>query len=258
MIDSEKQTADIIRLKDLEISKLKNELAISIEANETKTRFIQNMSHEIRTPLNAMFGFSQLLGMPDGTWTEKEKERYNNIIYNSFNMLEMLVNDILDSADVQHGNYRIELEEFEVNRLCKNAVMSVEFRLPGHVEMHFTTELEDKHTITSDSRRIQQILINYLTNACKNTSQGEIHLHVSNTEKPGKLTFSVTDTGKGVPLEKAEEIFGRYNKLDQKAQGSGLGLNICHIIATKLNGKVYLDTSYTGGGARFILEIDDK
>lgn len=229
-------------------------LKVSIEANKTKTRFLQNMSHEIRTPLNAMFGFSQLLGMPDGTWTDEEKEKYNTYIYNSYNMMDMLISDILDTADSDHGNYKLNIADVHVNSVCQFAMMAVEFRRLGTVEMKFTSEVEDSYTIKSDSRRIQQVLVNFLTNACKNTMEGSIHLHCSTTERPGRLTFSVTDTGKGVPPEKANEIFGRFTKLDQHVQGSGLGLNICHTIATKMNGEVYLDTSYTGG-ARFVFVI---
>ena len=237
---------------------VKNEVELknSIEANKIKTRFLQNMSHEIRTPLNAMFGFSQLLGLPDGSWTEEEKDKYNMYIYTSYNMLDMLINDILDLADSEHGNYRIELSDVNINDVCRSAIMSVEFRRPETVSLKFTSDFDDDYTVTSDSRRIQQVLINYLTNACKNTEKGEVHLHCSKTEKPGKVTFSVTDTGKGVPPEKAEEIFGRFTKLDHFVQGSGLGLNICHTIATKLGGEVYLDTTYKEGGARFVFVID--
>lgn len=234
--------------------KREQELRDSIEANKAKTRFLQNMSHEIRTPLNAMFGFSQLLGMPDGCWTDEEKENYNTYIYNSYNMMDMLISDILDIADSDHGNYQIHESDVHVNHICQFAMMAVEFRRSSAVEMRFTSDVDDDFTIKSDGRRIQQVLVNYLTNACKNTQQGEIHLHVSTTERPGRLTFSVTDTGIGVPPEKADQIFGRFTKLDRHAQGSGLGLNICHTIATKMEGEVYLDTCYTKG-ARFVFVI---
>lgn len=227
----------------------------NIAANKAKTMFLQNMSHEIRTPLNAMFGFAQLLGLPDGSWTEEEKAVYNRYIYNSYNMLEMLIGDIIDTADSEHGNYRIEIGEVSVNSICRNALMLLEYRTPADVNMYFTSDLSDDDVIRSDGRRIQQVLINYLSNACKHTLQGEIHLHCSTCETPGKLTFSVTDTGEGVPPEKASVIFNRFTKLNQFIQGSGLGLNICQTIAGKLGGEVYLDTSYTGG-ARFVFIID--
>lgn len=229
----------------------------NIAANKAKTRFLQNMSHEIRTPLNALFGFAQLLGLPDGSWTDEEKDMYNRNILNSYNMLDMLIGDIIDISDSEHGNYRIENAEVNVNAVCQNALDSVEYRKPMAVEMAFESDVPDDYVITSDGRRIQQVLINYLTNACKNTEKGSIILRCSNTEHPGRLTFSVTDTGRGVPPEKADAIFTRFTKLNQYAQGSGLGLNICQVIAEKLNGEVYLDKEYTGG-ARFVFVIDDK
>lgn len=218
------------------------------EANAAKTQFLHNMSHEIRTPLNAMFGFSQLLGMPDGSCTPEEKAQYNRYIYNSYRMLEMLISDILDIADSEHGNYRINLGEVHINSVCQNALMSVEYRVPTAVYLHMTSDFPDDYVIQSDERRIQQVLINYLTNACKNTQKGEIHLHVSKSENPGKITFSVADTGRGIPPEKASEIFNRFTKLNQDVQGSGLGLSICQTIASKLGGEVYLDTEYPNAG----------
>lgn len=229
----------------------------NIAANKAKTMFLQNMSHEIRTPLNAMFGFAQLLGLPDGSWTMEEKEQYNSYVYSSYSMLDMLIGDIIDIADSGHGNYRIEISDLLVNTICENAMMSVEVRRPADVRMYFTSELPDDYRIQSDGRRIQQVLINYLTNACKYTRKGEIHLHCSRTEHPGKLTFSVTDTGMGIPADKAEVIFNRFTKLNNFIQGSGLGLNICMMVAEKLGGEVYLDKSYTDG-ARFVFVINDN
>lgn len=228
----------------------------NIAANKAKTMFLQNMSHEIRTPLNALFGFAQLLGMPDGSWSNEEKTQYNTYIHNSYNMLDMLIGDIIDIADSEHGNYRIQTSEINVNQICRNALMSVEFRKPEDVRMYFTSELPDDYVIISDGRRIQQVLINYLTNACKHTFSGEIHVHCSTSENPGKLTFSVTDTGEGVPADKADIIFNRFTKLNQFSQGSGLGLNICQMVAEKLNGEVYLDKTYTGG-ARFVFVLNN-
>ncbi|MBQ0057503.1 MAG: hypothetical protein KBT20_07595 [Bacteroidales bacterium] len=226
----------------------------NIAANKAKTMFLHNMSHEIRTPLNALFGFAQLLGLPDGSCTEEEKAQYNAYIYNSYRMLEMLVSDILDIADSDHGNYRIEIADVNVNSVCRNALMLVEFRVPASVKLYMTSDFDDDFVIQSDERRIQQVLINYLTNACKNTQEGEIHLHCSKSEHPGKVTFSVTDTGRGVPADKAQLIFNRFTKLNQFVQGSGLGLSICQTIASKLDGEVYLDTAYTKG-ARFVFVI---
>lgn len=226
----------------------------SIEANRSKTMMLQNMTHEIRTPLNAMFGFSQLLSMPEETVSNDEKREYFNYIYNSFNMLSMLIDDVLDMANAEHGNYKILKSEFRVNEMCRSAVQMVEMRLMAGVKMYFTSEVDDNYTVVSDCRRIQQVLINFLTNSCKHTRNGEIHLHLSTTENPGRLTFSVTDTGTGVSKDVAKDVFERYKKADDNTQGSGLGLNICKTIADKLGAEIKLDETYTGG-ARFVFVL---
>lgn len=226
----------------------------SIEANRSKTMMLQNMTHEIRTPLNAMFGFSQLLSMPEETVSNDEKREYFNYIYNSFNMLSMLIDDVLDMANAEHGNYKIQKSEFKVNEMCRSAVQMVEMRLMAGVKMYFTSEVDDNYTVVSDCRRIQQVLINFLTNSCKHTRKGEIHLHLSTTENPGRLTFSVADTGTGVSKDVAKDVFERYKKADDNTQGSGLGLNICKTIADKLGAEIKLDETYTGG-ARFVFVL---
>lgn len=241
---------DITEIRNKEMERLE-ELKMNIDANHSKTMMLQNMTHEIRTPLNAMFGFSQLLCMPDGCITDEQKAEYFNYIYNSFNMLSMLIDDVLDITDAEHGNYRITKSRFAVNTVCRNAMQMAEIRLYDGVKMYFTTDVADDYTIESDDRRIQQLLVNILTNACKHTQQGEIHMDLSTKENPGHLTFSVTDTGEGIPEDMRKDIFERYKKANDSVQGSGLGLHICSTIAEKLGAQIKLDESYTTG-ARFL------
>ena len=247
----------VATLKDItaqkhEEQKMLAKLRENIEENKAKTVMLQNMTHEIRTPLNALYGFSQLLCMPDGSYTEDEKSEFYNYIYNSFNMLSMIVDDVLDLTDVEHGNYRVQMSHFAINRVCRDAVQMAELRKQGRVRMYFTSEVTDDYQVESDSRRIQQILVNLLVNACKHTIQGEIHLHLSTTETPGHITLSVTDTGEGIPVGQSKEIFKRYKKANHLVQGSGLGLHICCTIAKKLGAEIKLDESYTNG-ARFLM-----
>lgn len=241
---------DISTQKAIEAKRLL-ELKTNIDANKSKTIMLQNMTHEIRTPLNAMFGFSQILSLPEKYVSDKEREEYFIYIYNSFNMLSMLINDVLDMADAEHGNYRIQMTDFAVNPICRTAIQMVESRKPAAVNLYFTSEVDDDYTIHSDSRRIQQVLINFLTNACKHTQEGEIHVHLSTTENEGRLTFSVTDTGEGIPEDKAKMIFKRYKKIGQTSDGHGIGLHICNMIAQKMGAELKLDTTYKGG-ARFL------
>ena len=226
----------------------------SIEANKSKTVMFQNMIHEIRTPLNAMFGFSQLLCIPGINVPDEQKKNYLDIITNSYNLLSMLINDVLDIVDAEHGNFRIQKKSFRVNLACQSVIHMVNMRVQAGVRLYFTSDVDDNFMLNSDEQRIEQVLINFLTNACKHTFKGEIHLHVSTTENPEHLTFSVTDTGTGVKPELADDIFKRYKKANFNVKGSGIGLNICSIIAERLGAEILLDKSYTGG-ARFVLVV---
>ena len=223
-------------------------------ADAAKTRFVQNMSHEVRTPLNAIVGFSQLLSLPDGSFPEKEKEEFAAHIVNNTKMLTMLLDDILNASAMDSGNYRISYEDGEKNYMAEAAITSAEHRLQPGVRMYYAPEEEAPYTFRTDPRRVQQILINLLTNACKHTPSGEIKLASSLTETPGYVTYSVADTGTGVPPDQAEKIFERFTKLNDFVQGTGLGLSICRDIADRMGAKVYLDTGYTGG-ARFVFAV---
>ena len=227
-------------------------------ANEAKTRFVQNMSHEVRTPLNAIVGFSQLLSLPDGTLTPEEKEEFSGHIVNNSQMLTMLLNDILNASSMDKGDYKINYGMGECRYMCQAAISSAEHRLQPGVSLTYESDIQGEHNVWTDPNRVQQILINLLTNACKHTAQGSIVLRCSLKENPGKVTFSVTDTGTGVPDDQAEAIFNRFTKLNEFVQGTGLGLSICREISEKMNGKVFLDTTYKEGGARFVFEIPDK
>ena len=237
-------------INDLTIANKKAEIA-----SAAKNRFVQNMSHEVRTPLNAIVGFSQLLSLPDDVLSPQEKQEFSNHIMNNTKILIMLLEDILNTTDMEKGEYKITYEEGEVHFICRAAITSSEHRLHSGVEMFYEPESEEPFTFRTDPQRVQQILINLLTNACKHTSKGQIILASSLTAKPGFVTFTVTDTGPGVPADQAEAIFDRFTKLNGFVQGTGLGLSICREIATLMGANVYLDTAYTGGGARFIFEV---
>ncbi|MBQ0044862.1 MAG: hypothetical protein KBT05_07560 [Bacteroidales bacterium] len=250
-------TTDVIKYREeLEATnaKLREAKEAAEKSERVKTRFVQNMSHEIRTPLNAIVGFSQLLGLPDGMISEQEKQEYSSYITSNSDLLTMLINDILDMGDIDSGNYSVNMAPARCNAICQAAVNTTITRANPAVQMSVESELDDDYTIVTDYRRVQQILINFLTNACKNTVQGSIVLRCTDKEVPGKVTFSVTDTGCGVPPDKADVIFERFSKLDQFKPGSGLGLNICRDIAERLGGEIGLDKSYTAG-ARFYLNL---
>ena len=244
------------RKKDaIRIAELKTANEHVIAANEAKTQFVQNMSHEIRTPLNAIVGFSQLLSLPDGSFPTEEKESFSGHIVNNAQMLTMLLDDILNASAIDHKEYKLIYEDGECHHMCQAAISSSEHRLQPGVQMYYDPESEEPFYFRTDPRRIQQILINMLTNACKHTEKGEIRLSSSTTANPGYVTFTCTDTGTGIPPEQAEVIFERFVKLNGFVQGTGLGLSICRDIAKQMGARIYLDTTYTAGGARFVFIV---
>lgn len=244
------------RIKDEQmIEELKEANRKAQLADAAKTRFVQNMSHEVRTPLNAIVGFSQLLSLPDGSFPPEEKDEFAGHIVNNTKMLTMLLDDILNASAMDSGKYNITLEDGEMHFIAQSAISSAEHRLQPGVTMTYESERKEPFNFITDPRRAQQILINLLTNSCKHTTKGSIVLRGAVDEKRGLVVYTVTDTGPGVPPDKAEAIFDRFTKLNDYVQGTGLGLSICRDIAGRMGASVYLDTTYTDGGARFVFEI---
>lgn len=245
------------KLQEEQDTLLKTQEALTIardqaeSANRMKTLFIQNMSHEIRTPLNAIVGFAHI--MTENTQDNKKEEMagYSKIINANSELLLTLVGDVLDIAKMETGEIKLNLQPCSLQSICKMAIGNVIHRAKAGVKMYFHTDVPQDITLLTDATRLEQVLINFLTNAAKFTNKGEIILSYSLDNLKQQVIFSVTDTGTGIPTDKAEIIFERFEKLDTFAQGTGLGLHICRLIANMLRGKVMVDTSYTKG-ARFL------
>lgn len=235
-----------------QIASLTQKLEEARQESKLKDVYLHNICHEIRNPLNAMVGFAQLVSLPDDIVSQKEKEEYNDYITQNSSLLMLVVDDILNISDIKSGNYKISKAPAPLNNIGVSVIASVKYRVTDKVKLSFTSDFDDSFMLVTDVRRVQQILINFLTNAIKHTSEGSIVLHCSRDENPGMVTFSVTDTGEGVPSEQADKIFDRFTKLNDFVEGTGLGLNICKTLAERLNGKVYLDKTYSEKGARFV------
>jgi signal transduction histidine kinase len=221
----------------------------AVSANKMKTVFLQNMNHEIRTPLNAINGFSRLIVEEGDTLSSEEKSEYMQLVTKNSDLMLSMISDVVDVAEMEAGDVKYTLMPYSLNEICSFVVSSVKNRAAQGVQMIFTPHPED-FTLVTDRNRLSQVLINFLTNACKFTKQGSITVEYS-FESEGAVTFSVTDTGREIPADKADVIFRRFAKLDRFVQGSGLGLHICALIAKGLHAEVKLDTSYHGG-ARFL------
>ena len=214
------------------------------EADRLKSAFLANMSHEIRTPLNAIVGFSSLLEEAEDA---EEKHLYATIIEENNKLLLQLISDILDLSKTEAGTFDIIPEQVDAQQLCNELLQSMQVRATEQVEILLAPELPEL-TFTSDKNRLYQVLLNFVTNALKFTSEGSIVIdyRINGNE----VRFSVQDTGMGIEPEKQEAIFTRFVKLNNFIAGTGLGLPICQSIVTQLGGKIGVE-SEPGKGSCF-------
>lgn len=237
---------------------IKKKNAEILAANQEKTDFVQTIAHDVRTPLNAVVGFSQLLALPPEFLTPEERDSYSEFIGANAQLLTILIDDVLTAGNTNQ-KMSFMISETNVNQIGKQAVLTCQHRCKDGVEMFFTSSADDSVVIKSDPNRCLQVLINFLTNATKNTEVGTIELHCSVNENPGKITFAVTDTGCGIPAPLQDAVFERFVKLDRKKQGSGIGLAICRQIAEALHAEVKLDKNYKNGSRfLFVLPMETK
>lgn len=212
-------------------------------AMRAKNVFLSNMSHEIRTPLNALSGFSSLLteeGLDDET-----RRQCNEVIQQNSELLLKLINDVIDLSSLEFGKLQFCIAQHDAVSICRNVIDTVNKVKQTQAELTFTTELEEMPIETDDSR-LQQVLINLLINATKFTPQGSIVLKLEK-ETDDTVLFTVTDTGCGIPKDKQANIFQRFEKLNENAQGSGLGLSICQLIIEHIGGQIWIDSEYAEG-----------
>ena len=239
------------RLKDeLEVSEaaLREAKDRAEESNRLKSAFLANMSHEIRTPLNAIVGFSDVLSAGD---TAIDDQRgYFEIIKANSDLLLRLINDILDVSRLEADRVTLTLEKCDVVQICMQVTASVTQARRSSNRIVFESAA-DSLEIRTDIQRLQQVVINLLSNADKFTENGTITLKLEPDMRNRTALFSVSDTGCGIPPEKRKRVFERFEKLNEYAQGTGLGLSICKLIVEKWGGRIWIDSQYTRG-ARFV------
>lgn len=237
--DLERSQADLYEAKDR-----------AEESNRLKSACLANMSHEIRTPLNAIVGFSDVLA--SGGSSDEDQRNYFRIIQSNSDLLLRLINDILDLSRLEADKVTLTPEDCDVVQLCRQALSSVEMsRRESGNRFVFETKI-DSFVLQVDVQRLQQVLINLLTNAAKFTKNGTITLQFEVDREKKRVLFAVADTGCGIPKEKQKQVFERFEKLNEYAQGTGLGLSICKLTVDKWGGSIWIDPDYERG-ARFVV-----
>ncbi len=232
-----KMTDELIELRDK-----------AERSNRLKSAFLANMSHEIRTPLNAIVGFSQLIMQ---TEDKEEQESYYEIIETNNDLLLQLISDILDISKIEADEMDFFYSEFEVATILHQMEQIYSQKTKPGVSL--VLDLPDSQCrLFSERNRLTQVISNFLSNACKFTTEGSITIGYTYIEKG--LRFYVRDTGKGIPAEHLPDVFNRFSKFDIFVQGNGLGLSICKFIINHLDGEIGVD-SEIGKGSEFWFTI---
>jgi signal transduction histidine kinase/CheY-like chemotaxis protein/HAMP domain-containing protein len=277
-----KEKARLLAHQNVEVERKNREVEQARQALEEKAKqlaltskykseFLANMSHELRTPLNSLLILSdQLSKNPDGNLTPRQTE-YAQTIHSSGNDLLTLINDILDLSKIESGTVVLDIGEVQFTEL--DDLLERTFRHVAEAKgvdflIHLAPDLPQ--TMQTDTKRLQQVLKNLLSNAFKFTHRGTVSLDVrqarsgwSSDNDPlngsdAVLAFSVTDTGIGIPPDKQQSIFEAFQQADgstsRKYGGTGLGLAISRELARLLGGEIRL-ISMPGAGSTFTLYL---
>lgn len=240
----------VLRTRDLMISKEQAE-----QANKAKTEFLSNMSHELRTPLNAILGFAQLLDYE----TEKQQltkmgDNVNEILYAGEHLLQ-LINDVLDMARIEKGQFHFEMESVPVNEIIHEIIHLLETQAnEGEITFTCETKVDDKTAIVADSRSIKQVLINLISNAIKyNHPNGRVDIKIELFET-NYCKIRVIDNGDGIAIDLLKVIFDPFQRgtVRTDIEGTGVGLAITKTLVDAMDGKIGVE-SVLGEGSTFTL-----
>lgn len=229
-------------------------------ASRAKSEFLATMSHEIRTPLNGIIGMGKLLMRQA---PREDQREYIDAINLSSEQLLLLINDILDISKIEAGKLQLEPHDFRLDKLVDDTVRLFELRASEKgLQLERRIAPDTPLRLHGDATRLQQVLLNLVSNAIKFTHEGSVRIEVAGSERPdghASISLSVIDTGMGIPTERAQQIFEEFTQLETGAarryEGTGLGLAICKRLIDAMGGEIHLSTS-DSQGSTFNVELE--
>lgn len=239
------------------------ELADAMEkaqaADRIKSAFLATMSHELRTPLNSIIGFTGIILQGIVGPLNDEQKKQLNMVRGSAQHLLSLINDVLDISKIEAGQLQIAHEDYNLRQTIEKAVGSAR-PLADKKGLELACSISPEiGNITGDRRRVEQILLNLISNAIKFTEKGSVKIECE--PEDGKVNIRVIDTGIGIRTEDTETIFKAFRQIDsgitRKYEGTGLGLSICKRLVELMGGKIWV-TSVLGSGSTFGFNLPEE
>ena len=259
--DLEKRVNDRTKEVQQAMSQIEESWAKEIEANRVRKEWLNNVTHDLRTPLSIANGWLMLLhGNHAGNLVDQQKEWIDNAM-DAVNNTSELINDLFDISKLEVGGLALYPEEIDLGDFLKgvydvNQAMSwaegvtLELNIPDNLP-----------TISIDPLRIRQVITNLLSNANKFTKQGTVTIHAEYNEDYEEVIIGVADTGEGIPQDKLETLFGRFEQvededLERRRRGTGLGLAICRALVEMHDGKIWIESTLgEGSDFKFMLPV---
>ena len=242
----------IVQSRRKHMKELQKAYRRATESEKMKAAFIQNVSHEVRTPLNIISGFSQVIADPELTDSVEERQHMSEMMQKSAHQITSLIDEIIGLSLIESTEKMRREDTPCINRLLNDFQRDYQDLAKKGVSVKVDTTLADDFTIKTNENMLKRIITALMENAVKYTEEGSVTIKASADEK--QLRITIEDTGCGIPADQAENIFGRFVKLDSFKEGIGLGLPLSRKLAEQLDGNVILDTKYTEG-ARFIVTL---
>jgi signal transduction histidine kinase len=228
------------------------------QANHAKSQFLASMSHELRTPLNAIIGYIEIMlaGMV-GTFTPQQTELQHHVHVNAKRLLS-LINDILDLAKIESGKLEFVIAPANPRQLVNETLASMEsLAKQKSIYLHCNYADDTPEVIMCDAKKVQQVVVNLVSNAIKFTTNGGVTVEVSTGDKT-QWMMKVIDTGAGMPTDAPGYIFEKFRQVDgtstRQHQGTGLGLAIVKSLVEGMGGKIDVETAL-GKGTTFVVTL---